>query len=64
MLSKDEARDKAQALIERAIRAGADAADGVYIADSAESVGVRLGRLEDVSRSESEHIGLRVFVGR
>ncbi len=25
---------------------------------------MRLGQLEDVERSESEHIGLRVFVGK
>lgn len=64
MLTTTEARDRAQALVERARRAGADAADAVYIADASESVAVRLGKLEDVERSESEHIGLRVFVGR
>jgi PmbA protein len=41
---------------------GAQAGDAVYLASSAESVSVRLGALEDVERSESEHIGLRVFV--
>ncbi len=51
------------ALVDRARRAGADAADAVYIADASESVSVRLGKLEDVERSESEHIGLRVFIG-
>lgn len=63
MLSPTDAQERAQALIARAKRAGADAADVVYIADSSESVAVRLGKLEDVERSESEHIGLRVFVG-
>ncbi|MDE2597698.1 MAG: TldD/PmbA family protein [Sphingomonadales bacterium] len=63
MLSLAEAQERATALIARARRAGADAADAVYIADAAESVSVRLGKLEDVERSESEHIGLRVFVG-
>ena len=52
------------ALVDRARRAGADAADAVYIADASESVSVRLGKLEDVERSESEHIGLRVFIGQ
>ena len=49
--------------IERARKAGAEAGDAVYIADSSEAVSVRLGALEEVERSESEHIGLRVFVG-
>ncbi|MCB2060673.1 MAG: metallopeptidase TldD-related protein [Novosphingobium sp.] len=64
MLSPEAAQDRAGALIERARRAGADAADAVYHADSSESIQIRLGKLEDVERSESEHIGLRVFVGR
>jgi PmbA protein len=34
------------------------------VRDASESVTVRLGRLEDVERSENEHIGLRVFVGQ
>lgn len=64
MLSLSAAQEKAVALVDLARRAGADAADTVYIADGSESVQVRLGKLEDVERSESEHIGLRVFVGR
>ncbi|MDE1915862.1 MAG: TldD/PmbA family protein [Sphingomonadales bacterium] len=57
-------QERAVTLIERARRAGADAADAVYVRDSSESVTVRLGRLEDVERSDNEHIGLRVFVGQ
>jgi PmbA protein len=64
MLTSAQAQERAEALIARARKAGADAADAVYIADASESVSVRLGKLEDVERSESEHIGLRVFVGR
>jgi PmbA protein len=63
MLSLDDAQERAEALVARARRAGGDAADAVYLANGSESVSVRLGRLEDVERSESEHIGLRVFVG-
>ena len=63
MLSPETASDRAAALIDRARRAGADAADAVYSADASESVSVRLGNLEDVERSESEHISLRVFSG-
>ncbi|MBU6268405.1 MAG: TldD/PmbA family protein [Sphingomonadales bacterium] len=64
MLTHDQAQDRAQALVDRARRAGADSADALYIADASESLSVRLGKLEDVERSESEHIGLRVFAGR
>lgn len=64
MLDPQTAEERAAALVQRALRAGADAADAIYHADSSESIQVRLGKLEDVERSESEHIGLRVFVGR
>ncbi|MBA4353595.1 MAG: modulator protein, partial [Novosphingobium sp.] len=61
MLSPAEAQERCTALVERARRAGADASDAIYVANASESVQVRLGALEDVERSESEHIGLRVF---
>ncbi|MCJ2188111.1 TldD/PmbA family protein [Novosphingobium beihaiensis] len=64
MLSPDQARDRAQDLVERARRAGADAADAVYGANASEGIQIRLGKLEDVERSESEHIALRVFLGQ
>ena len=64
MLTPDEARARCEALVDRARRAGADAADAVYSAEAAQSVRVRLGALEDVERSESEHASLRVFAGR
>ncbi|HEX8481748.1 MAG TPA: metallopeptidase TldD-related protein [Allosphingosinicella sp.] len=64
MLSTIEAEARAAALVERAARAGADAADALYQAESSTSVQVRLGDLEDVSRAEGESIGLRFFVGR
>ncbi|HQS97134.1 MAG: modulator protein [Novosphingobium sp. 16-62-11] len=63
MLSLADARERCEALIERARRAGADAGDAVYVGSASESVSVRLGKLEDVERSESESVGLRVFVG-
>jgi PmbA protein len=63
MLTPDQARDRALDLVERARRAGADGADAVYGASSSEGIQVRLGKLEDVERSESEHIALRVFAG-
>lgn len=63
MLSPSQAQDRAAALIDLALRAGADAADAIYSGQSSEAVQVRLGALEDVERSESEHLDLRVFVG-
>ncbi|MEO5599260.1 MAG: TldD/PmbA family protein [Novosphingobium sp.] len=63
MLDTQTAQERAAALVERACEAGADAADVVYSGDSSESISVRLGQLEDVERSESEQISLRVFVG-
>ena len=63
MLSVKEAEGRAGALVEAAIRAGADAADALYVGDASTEVQVRLGELEDVTRSEGEEIGLRVFVG-
>lgn len=64
MLSLNDAKDRAQSLVDAARRAGADAADAVYSCDASSQVSVRLGVLEDVESSESEHIGLRVFIGQ
>src|SRR5918997_875763 len=64
MLTVAEAEARAAALIEAALKAGADAADALYVGDSSTEVQVRLGALEDVARSEGEEIGLRLFVGR
>ena len=64
MLKPNEALDRAHNLVSQAIRAGADAADAVYVCDASTEVQVRLGALEDVARSEGEDIGLRVFVGQ
>ncbi|MGQ0675416.1 MAG: TldD/PmbA family protein [Rhodospirillales bacterium] len=51
-------------LIERARRAGADAADAVFAQSAALSHARRLGKLEKLERAESSDLGLRVFVGR
>ena len=64
MLKPSEAQDRADALISQAKKAGADAADAIYVCDAATQVQMRLGNLEDVERSEGEEIGLRVFVGK
>ena len=64
MLTKTAALERAVSLTENAMKAGADAADAVYACDASTDVSVRLGALEDVSRSEGEEIGLRVFIGQ
>ena len=51
-------------LIDNAIKEGADAADAVVFDASSVSVSCRMGELEKLERSESNDLGLRVFVGR
>ena len=51
-------------LLDAAKRAGADAADALLVENVSSSVSYRLGKLEDVERSESADLGLRVFVGQ
>src|ERR1700761_2633516 len=64
MLTVAEAQTRVHDLVAQAKRAGADAADGLYVCNESTAVSVRLGALEDVERSEGETIGLRLFVGR
>ena len=64
MLSVDQARHTASSLVQHALDVGADAADAIYVGGHSTSVQVRLGELEDVSRSEGEEIGLRLFLGQ
>jgi PmbA protein len=64
MLEVDHACAAVERLVERAVRAGADAADALYAGDRSSSVQVRLGEIEQVGRSESEEVGLRLFVGQ
>ncbi len=51
-------------LLDAAKKAGADAADALYVEGVSSSVSYRLGKLEDVERAESYDLGLRVFIGR
>ena len=55
---------RAGELIDRAIQAGADAADAVVVRGRSSSVSVRLGKVEGTEASESDDFSLRVFVGR
>jgi PmbA protein len=62
MQSPEQARLIVSSLVERAMTAGATAADALYAGDQSSSVHVRLGETESVGRSEGEEIGLRLFV--
>lgn len=64
MLTVQEAQDRVAYLTEAAKKAGADAADAIYVCDASTDVSMRLGALEDVSRSEGQAVGLRVFTGK
>ncbi len=64
MIDVSTAQDRCAQLLDAAKRHGATSADAVAGASSSEAVSVRLGKLEDVERSEGEEIGLRVFVGK
>ncbi|OBX19773.1 modulator protein [Erythrobacter sp. QSSC1-22B] len=64
MIDAETAIARCADLVETARRLGADAADAVTRAEASESVAIRLGKLEEVERSEGESIGLRVMVGQ
>lgn len=51
-------------LLQRARKAGADAADAILVESGGLAVTRRLGRLEKVERAESHDLGLRIFIGR
>ena len=51
-------------LVRDALEAGADAAEAVVGERQSLSVGVRLGKLEEVEREEARDLGLRVFIGK
>lgn len=54
----------AQAMLEAAKKAGADAADAIAIRGTSVSIDVRGGSLEQAERSEGTDLGLRVFLGQ
>lgn len=64
MLNVSEALERAKLLCDAATKAGADAADALFYCNASTSVSMRLGALEDVERSETQDISLRLFVGQ
>jgi PmbA protein len=63
MPSSRDAQNILETLLAAARKEGADAADALLVENVSASVSYRLDRLEDVERSESADLGLRVFVG-
>lgn len=55
---------RAEALLDAAMAAGADAADVIATRGVSLGAQVRLGELEDLERSEADALGLRVIVGQ
>ena len=64
MTSTTANADLLHSLIDGARKAGADQADAMLVDSASLSVGLRLGAVESLERSESGDIGLRVFVGK
>ena len=64
MSENDDSLRRCEALIEAARQAGASAAEAVHVISASSAIGVRLGELEDATRSEDDKLGLRVFVGQ
>ncbi|MEO6606998.1 MAG: TldD/PmbA family protein [Aestuariivirga sp.] len=60
----DELLNLAQMAVDKAIKLGATAADAIVVDGNSTSVSVRQGKIEDVGRSESRDIGIRVFAGQ
>ena len=64
MLTLEQAAALAADAVARATRNGADEADCVVASSASTQVGVRLGKVESIDRSEGGELGLRAFVGR
>ena len=64
MAQQDDSLDFLADLIAKARRAGADAADAVFVAGASISHARRLGKLEKLERAEGQDLGLRVLVGQ
>jgi PmbA protein len=56
--------DRLSDLVSKAKKSGADQADAVFFTGKSNSVSWRLGKLEDVERSENSDLGLRVIIGK
>jgi PmbA protein len=64
LLDQSALTDLAERLVAEARKAGADAADAVAVRSVSQSVEIRDSAVEESERSESDDLGLRVFVGK
>lgn len=62
--SNNMSSDRLADLVSKAKKAGADHADAIYFTGKSSSVSWRLGKLEDMERSENSDLGLRVIIGK
>ncbi len=62
--SIDTLLNRASDAVARARAAGADSAEAVVRAGFSSSIGVRLGALEDVGRSEDSDLSIEVYIGQ
>ncbi len=63
-ISLDDVLSLADEVVREAQKSGADAADALVYESISLAASHRLGKLEDVERSESRDLGIRVFVGQ
>jgi PmbA protein len=61
---KSSLLDLAESAVQRALQAGADAADAVAVMRRDTDASVREGKLEELEQAEAKELGLRVFVGQ
>ncbi len=64
LLDQSALSNLAEGLVRAAQKAGADAADAIAVRSVSIGVDIREGAVEESERSESDDVGLRVFVGR
>ena len=63
LLDLSPLKARAAALVEAAVKAGADGADAVAVRGISLGAEVRNGKLEEMEHSEGDDLGLRVFTG-
>ncbi len=64
LMDQTDLLDRAARLVETAKRAGADGADAVSLRRVSLDIELRLGKVEETTRSERDNFSLRVFVGK
>ncbi len=60
----DDARQKLEDIVRKALRAGAEAADALWVEGASLSAAWHGGKLESLEQSEGGDVGLRVLIGK